>query len=179
MNPNLKEIKIKCHGSMTLELSQLEIIQGDLKDLSKKNFEKLKKQIIERGFSAPFFIWKDVSGPTVKYKLLDGTQRCRVLNEMKRDGWKIPRLPACEIEAENIHEAKRKLLAFASEYGNMTQDGLFAFSHGDIALPELEDFRFPEINLKSFAEDFYTTPEETPEEENKPPKVCPHCGELL
>jgi hypothetical protein len=183
----LKEIQVKCKGSMYLELEQLEVIQGDLKNLSKENYNKLRKQIIEQGFSAPFFIWRDDSGPKVKYKIIDGTQRYRVLTELKRsEGYKIPKLPVAEIEAETEFEAKKKLLSFVAQYGELTSEGLFKFiSDSNIDLPTLEDFRFPEINLDSFKAEFFDMPLDSDKEgaqeldesefsefEHK----CPKCG---
>lgn len=179
----LKEVQIKCKGSMTLELEQLTPFQGELKELSKANHDKLRKQIIELGFSEPICVWKNEN----KYYILNGHQRLRVLTEMKKaEGFKIPRLPVVEVEAETEHEAKKKVLALTSQFGNITGQGLFQFaSEANIDLPTLEDFRFPEINLDAFKAEFFDMPLESDKEGAQEldesefsefEHTCPKCG---
>lgn len=149
----LKEIQIKCQGAATLELEQLAPFQGNLKDLSKENYNKLRKQILELGFSEPICVWKNEN----KYHVLNGHQRLRVLTEMKKaEGFKIPRIPVNWVEAETEHEAKKKVLALTSQFGEINNQSLFEFaSLNNIDLPTLEDFRFPEIDLDKFKEEFF------------------------
>jgi hypothetical protein len=167
----LKEIEIKCKGSMTLELNQITPFQGDLKSLSKESYDKLRKQILELGFSSPFHVWKDEG----LYWCLDGHQRLRVLTEMKRsEGYKVPRLPVVEVEAASEFEAKKKVLALTSQFGEITNESLFEFSSfANIDLPTLKDFRFPELDMKKFEQSFFEDP---PEEKPKKTKTCPECG---
>lgn len=175
MNDRLKEIQIKCKGSMTLELEQLTPFQGGLKDLSKENYDKLRKQILELGFSEPICVWKDESGPRPVYNILNGHQRVRVLSEMKRsEGYKVPRLPVVEVEAESEFEAKKKVLSLTSQFGEITNESLFEFaSIANIDLPTLKDFRFPELDMKKFEQSFFEDP---PEPKPTKPKKCPECG---
>jgi len=179
----IKEIRIACTGAATLELEQIEPFQGNLKDLSKENYNKLRKQILELGFSEPMSVWKTPEG---KYMAINCHQRLRVLTEMKRaEGFKIPRLPVSFIEAETEHEAKKKILALTSQFGELTSAGLFEFaSLNNIDLPTLEDFRFPEINMDNFKAEFFDMPLdfEEPEDKGDPKdkeeelKTCPNCG---
>ncbi len=168
MSDKLKEIQIKCKGSMTLELEQLEPFQGSLKDLSKENYNKLRKQIIDLGFSEPICVWKNEG----KYNILNGHQRVRVLQEMKRsEGFKVPRLPVVEVEAASEHEAKKKVLSLTSQFGEISSDSLFEFaSLNNIDLPTLEDFRFPEIDMDEFKSEFFDG-EEKPSEDPVDPDV--------
>jgi len=53
-----KTISVQCEGAHLLDIDEIEIFQGSLKSLSDQNYEKLKKSILELGFSAPFFIWE-------------------------------------------------------------------------------------------------------------------------
>ncbi len=87
--------------------------QGDLKKLSKKNLDKLKKRILEDGFNVPFFVW-DHAGD---YKVLDGHQRLKALLSLREDGYDMPLLPVAIIEASDVSDAKKKLLAISSQYG--------------------------------------------------------------
>lgn len=168
----IKEIKISCIGAATLELEQIEPFQGSLKELSKENYDKLRKQIIELGFSEPCSVWKTPEG---RYKAINCHQRLRVLTEMKRsEGFKIPRLPVSFIEAESEFEAKKKVLALTSQFGEITNESLFEFaSIANIDLDTLKNFRFPELDMKKFEQSFFEDP---PEEKPKKTKTCPECG---
>ena len=69
----MEELKINCKGTTDILLSEINLIQGDLKSLSEKNFNKLKGQILTHGFIVPFFVTKLEE----KLFLLDGHQRFR------------------------------------------------------------------------------------------------------
>ena len=94
----MSQLKIKCKGSRLSNLKDLKVIQGGLKTLSDENKAKLRNRIEQFGFDAPFFVWRD--------KILDGTQRKQVLEEMEADGWKIGKVPVCDIQAASLKEAK-------------------------------------------------------------------------
>ena len=53
-----KLIRIACKGSHTLSIVYLQPFQGDLKVLTEENYQRLRKEIIERGFSEPIAIWQ-------------------------------------------------------------------------------------------------------------------------
>ena len=118
------KIVIKCKGHATLPIDQLLEFQGSLKRLTQKNREKLIGSICERGFIAPIFVWDD-SGD---YRLLDGHQRLKTLLWMRENGWDIPMIPVDIIEAENEQDAKKKLLAITSQYGEFDLDGFIEFT---------------------------------------------------
>jgi hypothetical protein len=173
----LKEIQVKCTGSMTLDIDQLVPFQGELKSLSKSNHDKLRKQIIELGFSEPFCVWKNEG----KYFLINGHQRLKVLTDMKlAEGFKIPRLPWVEVEADSEYQAKKKVLALTSQFGEITSASLFDFAAlANIDLPTLEDFRFPEIDF-SIPDGFQEPPEKKAPELKEPElKTCPSCGVII
>lgn len=173
-----KQINVECHGATILRLGQLQEFQGELKDLSQTNYERLKKSILENGFSFVFHVWKEGD----KYFILDGHQRYRTLKEMQREGFTIPPLPVAWVQAKSYREAKRKLLAGASQYGEVTSQGLYeqateaGFSADELAAA----CHFPEINFDRYKREFYDyeVPEETEEPEDKPcPGItCPKCG---
>lgn len=177
-----KTIRIACKGSMELNLEELNPFQGNLKELSKENYNKLRKSILELGFSAPCFVWKhNRSGD---WMILDSHQRVTVLTQMKQaEGYTIPKLPCVEIEASSEHEAKKKLLAITSNYGEITRDGLYEFaSLNNIDLPTLEDFRFPEIDMESWKAEFFDgeilqgTEDDQGKLDEKKKVQCPECG---
>lgn len=136
-------IEIKCQGARRVPLASLVVIQGDLKELSDEAGAKLRWRIEHQGFDAPLFIWQDM--------ILDGTQRYRVLNQMRADGWELPGglVPVCDIEAANLAEAKDRLLGFVSQYGTLTDEGLYEFLSG-MTDPHLESLDLPGFNLAAF-----------------------------
>lgn len=51
------------------------------------------------------------------YKALDGHQRIKALCSLREEGWDIPLLPVAFIEASDEADARKKLLAISSQYG--------------------------------------------------------------
>ncbi len=93
-------------------------LQGNLKELTQREYKKLKKSLLEHEIIVPFFVWHETG------KLLDGHQRERVfLNE----GW-IMDVPVLYISAKDEQDAKKKLLVISSQYGKVTQEGWDEFS---------------------------------------------------
>lgn len=126
------KIIVKARGNQTLPIDRLMEFQGNLKRLTQKNRERLMASILEKGFIAPIFVWDDAG----EYRLLDGHQRLKTLLWMREKGWDIPMLPVDIIEADDEQDAKKKLLAITSQYGEFTTDGYAEFIN-DI---EVEDF---------------------------------------
>lgn len=142
------KIEIKCKGAKTLDHKKMVPFQGELKDLSDQDYEKLKKNILELGFSEPISVWLK-SG---KHYLLNGHQRHRAIIKMVKEGYKCPPLPVNLIEAKDIKQAKKKVLSLTSQFGEMTKSGLEQFMiDADISFEEIkESFRFPEISFDDF-----------------------------
>ena len=149
------KIQVKAKGHTFLPIDRLIEFQGNLKRLTQQNREKLIASILEKGFIAPIFVWDEAG----EYRLLDGHQRLKTLLWMRQQGWDIPMLPVDIIEADDEQDAKKKLLAITSQYGEFTVegyaefindievedcvrlvDGDFMFRDGDIDL----DFQTPE-----------------------------------
>lgn len=107
----------------------------DLKRQTKEQAEKLKKSLVENGFSSPFFIWENGKSTYI----LDGHHREKALNELDAEGEKIPsKLPAVWVRAKNQNEAKKLILAYSSEYAKISRAGLENFIDG-FDLGELQD----------------------------------------
>lgn len=151
------KIEINCTGSDTIQLDELTEFQGELKERSAGDVEKIIKSIKKHGFSFPFFVWKNDG----KNNVLDGHGRLMALKQMAAAGEEIPALPCVYISAKDEAEAKEKLLKLNSQYGHMTADSVAAFlgdikiDFEEIALPSgvidfitestAEDFEFPEL----------------------------------
>ena len=145
-----KAIQIKCEGASTLPLDSLEPFQGEFKSLDRINAERLKREILMDGFSDPFNIWRDQD----HFWILDGHQRRLVLLSLRKDGYEIPDLPVVWVEADSFEQAKRKVLAQASQYGEVDQAGLIEMMNSAcLETSELIDtFRFPEIDFELLKE---------------------------
>jgi hypothetical protein len=162
-------IRVTCTGSTVLDLSELNDLQGDLKDLTTENYEKLKNSIFQYGISFPIFYWEDETG---KKFFLDGHQRRRTLLKMQEEGFIIPPLPADLIQAKDKIEAKKKLLLLNSKYGSMTQEGFDEFT-ADIPMEEIGDLLVLDDVM------FGTQEAETHEDKQiaqGKDHTCPKCG---
>lgn len=104
--------------------------QGELKFLSKENYNKLKNNIERRGFDLPIYVWIDEDG---KKWLLDGHQRKHVL---MTEGWNKP-IPYLVIKAKDKAEAAERLLEITSQFGTITQEGIDEYI-AKFELPELD-----------------------------------------
>lgn len=157
-------------------ITELTSTQGDLKFLSKINYDKLKKNIEKHGFDIPVTVWIDSQG---EKWLLDGHQRKHVL---ETENWNNP-IPYLVIKAPNMKTAAERLLEITSQYGTVTQEGLDEYI-AKFELPELETLEM--INFdgvfnfsieKAPAEDPNF---ESPEDKDNSKKLneiqCPECG---
>ena len=160
----------------TAPITELNATQGELKFLSKENYDKLKKNIEKHGFDIPVTIWIDSQG---EKWLLDGHQRKHVL---ETEGWNEP-IPYLVIKAPNMSTAAERLLAITSQYGTITQEGLdeyiAKFELPDMEMNTLTNFDgIFNFSIEPGAQDAELEPEI--EEDNRPDKinelVCPECG---
>ena len=161
-------------------ITELNATQGDLKFLSKENYDKLKKNIEKHGFDIPVTVWVDSQGD--KW-LLDGHQRKHVL---ETEGWFNP-IPYLVIKAANMATAAERLLAITSQYGTITQEGLDEYI-AKFELPEAEVFDITSFDgLFKFAIEAEKEPEpdfeplgDEDKKDNRLDKLneiqCPECG---
>ena len=124
------EISKELNHLEKVPVDSLQEFQGDLKDLTSREYSKLKKSLLEFGFITPIFTWGS--------KIIDGHQRLHV---MINEGW-IQDVPILRISAHNEQDAKRKLLVISSQYGRVTQEGFdeFTFDLDDDWLTETVQF---------------------------------------
>lgn len=167
------EVRVRCEGAGLVKIDDLLPFQGNLVELSEEGYRKLKNEIIDDGFSDPFDVWKQPS--TNKLYVLDGHQRLSTLKRMRQEGWTVPELPLNWIEADDMRQAKRKLLAFRSRFGKMTSGGLAEFMKtSGIEFQEVAaSFEFPEINFAELAPMFNTFPPRSQGAEGETPTFAP------
>ena len=149
----VKTIKIECTGTENIDIDSLIELQGNLKELSTEGYTRLKDSIIKYGFSFPMFVWKNEG----KNYIIDAHQRKKTLQKLREEGYNIPPLPTVFINAKDRIEAKEKLLQLNSNYGKITQDGLYEFLNepgAELDFELLEDIDLPEINMSEFNNEF-------------------------
>lgn len=154
-----KKIEIKVQGATALPYTELVPFQGELKSLHKEDYEKLKKQILELGFSDAIAVWKN-DGQNF---ILNGHQRLRTVQTMvEKEGYDCPPLPIIQVEADDYLQAKKKVLALTSQYGKVEKQGLYEFIHDAGIEPEdlVANFRLPEIDMGKFMDEFINDSED-------------------
>lgn len=118
-------IKVCCSTADSLPYTALTAFQGDLKHLSEDGYKKLRGEIITGGFSFAIHVWKNGE----KNYVIDGHQRLTTIKRMvEEDGFVCPHLPVVFIEAATLQEAKAKVLAGTSQYGEMTPQSVYTFA---------------------------------------------------
>lgn len=148
-----KTLTVTVKGSESIPLDKLEPFQGNLKHIGKEQYENFRKNLIEFGISFVVHVWKNEGHNYI----IDGHQRVFTLTQMKKiEGWVIPDVPVAVVEAENFAQAKRKVLAAASQYGTMTQESLSTYlKDNDIPFDEIvASFHFAEVNFLEMADEF-------------------------
>ena len=184
-----KQIKIACGSGIEMMLEDIIDLQGNLKELTDEKRRALRSQIEDTGFAFAPHVWKNPADS--KHYLIDGHQRMAVVRDMVKDGWVCPPIPVVTVEADSLQSAKVRVLQSVSQYGKVTNQGLFEFLQ-DIQLdPRGLDLKFdiPNINLEKFAEAFYPLPNpdaaepvvvpSTEVEQGQFSKLvhtCPKCG---
>jgi hypothetical protein len=152
----LKTIKITVEAKTTIPLAKLEPFQDEIKTLPKEEYERMRANILKYGFSFAVHVWKDKG----KNYIIDGHQRTFTLRQLETiEGYEIPPIPVAIVQAKSFKEAKQKVLAGASQYGRMSEQGLFDFMKSNAIQFELlaGHFDFPEINLGQFSDTFFKT----------------------
>lgn len=152
-------VKISCKGAGTLALTQLTPLQGAFKILTDENRRRLVREIMTDGFIEPISVWEDPKTATIY--ILNGHQRFDALTWLKEHGWtdadgvhwkvKVPQIPITYVEADDLANAKRKVLALASQYGAVSTQGLRTLID-ELGIPASDlsqQFNFPEVDIAS------------------------------
>jgi hypothetical protein len=148
---------------------------NNLKSEKGREVAKLKLSILENGFTVPFILWRNKKETYV----VDGTGRKLALELLEYEGHAIEDLPVIYVKAKNLTEAKKKVLAVSSSYGEVDAESWRNFT-SDL---DLDDIDLAFVELDGFDPDSIL--KELDESDNKKPKkgktqfikTCPHCGE--
>jgi len=149
-----KEISIHCKGNRYLKYSELKAFQGNLKEMSKENYQKLKALILKHGLIAPIFVWN-------QKEILDGHGRLLVLKELFKEGYSIADIPIVDIDAKTRKEAAEILLSINSHFQTIKGEGLYEFMHNfELDFDTMKDYTLPDIDLSHFEASFFEKKEE-------------------
>lgn len=133
----------------TIPLSKIEPFQHNMKTLSDENYQKLRREIEETGFSFAVHVWEYMG----KTHCLDGHQRIECLKRMY-EGRPDPLVPVVYVQASSFAEAKRKTLSAASQYGEFNTEGLQKML-AEIEIPQelvAGHFSIPQVDLSQIVE---------------------------
>ncbi len=164
-----KVIKNKVLETKLVNWRKLDWFQGNLKELSKVNYEKLKKSLIEKNFISPFYVWKN--------QILDGHHRKKAMEMLEQEGYTIPeKLPAVHLDLKDKKEAAGVLLAINSQFAKITEDGLYEFMNDfEIDISDMSDFELGNIDMDKFGAGYFDISQPTEAIDDKT-TTCPKCG---
>lgn len=135
------EVKNRIIKTELVDIAKLTPFQGKLKTLDDKNFNKLRKSIIDEGFSFTVHVWEN-GGVTY---IIDGHQRVSVLTQMRKQGIEVPPISCSFVSAKTYRDAKKLVLLAVSQYGKIQKDGFLEFVEGEDF--DFEDFDFPDLTF--------------------------------
>ncbi len=181
---NKKEIKIIVEGKKTLPYKEIIETQGQLKSLSKENYEKLKQLFLQEDFAFCLNIAMVKGKP---FGLLDGHQRLRTIRTMvEEEGYQLVdikgkptnKLPVTVTHCKNKEHAGQLILSAVSQFGKIDEEGLYEFiNEFAVDINSLETFDLPDFDVDRFIKGYKG---ETPEDEEPTGKsqttICPACG---
>jgi len=142
-----RTIVIAVKTQLHVNYKKLIPFQDGLKTLSEDRYAGLKTQIIENGFSFAIHVWRD----EYDYYILDGHQRREAVRRMvEEECWICPDLPVVVVGANNYLQAKHKLIAGASTYGEVHVDKLVSQAkQANINAEDLlRNYNFPSIKTE-------------------------------
>lgn len=184
----MKQILVTCDPDerlLRLPIDELNVLQGDLKEMSLEDYEKFRALVLRDGVNFALHVWKELltvkskseakrvacqaggqddGNRVFKWWLIDGTGRKRMLTKMRdMDGFTVPPLPCVEIFAASLDEAKLQILSASSAFHKMTHQGLYEFSQG-LSLPavKLLDYSLPHVRLPKYMQEFHDEPDTSP-----------------
>ena len=172
--PGMEAIRNRIVKNELVDIEKLTPFQGTLKTLDDARFNKLRKSLIEEGFSFTVHVWENAD---VIY-IIDGHQRVSVLTQMRKQGYEIPLINCAFISAKTYRDAKKLVLLAVSQYGKIQKQGFAEFVQGEDF--EMDDFDFPDLtfDLNDLSFDTSAEPEKEYNEaieddvpESAPPRV--------
>lgn len=121
----MKEIKNRVIKQDFINWREMEWIQGDLKDITHKQLDKLIHSIMTEDIIKAFHVWENDN----KLYCLDGNHLRKALEEIEnRKLASIPdKLKADFIKCDNMKQAARAVLKYSAIYTQIASEGLFDF----------------------------------------------------
>lgn len=117
--------RIKIHNidkHPTVKYEDFVELQGDFKQRSQEQIEKLSNRIIEVGFKYDFIVWES---PDKTLYIVDAHGRKEALKHLENSGYTVPKVPYTRIQAKDIDEAKKEILYLNSKYGTIFENSEF------------------------------------------------------
>lgn len=104
-----------------------------------------------------------------------------MLHSLLEEGYTIGDLPVVDVAAKDKRGAAKIVLALNSQYGKVTDEGLYEFMHEtDLEPIDLEGIVLPDIDMGAFTESYFDGGEPTGDPETtKAVRECPSCGYKL
>lgn len=161
-------IPIKIKGDLRrVPWKSLKPFQGNLKEMSEDDAEKLRGSLLKFGWRFPIFVWKEKKNNWIH----DGHGRLNVLKKLLEEGYTIGDIPVVDIQAKDKQEAGELLLALNSRFGKATPEGLYEFiNEMGIDVETLLDYDFPDIDIDDFVSEFFEVPADGADETPEPPE---------
>jgi len=153
-------------------IEKCELWEKNPRGITKKDFERLKKQIQKLGVYKPLIACQENG----KYIILGGNMRLRALQEL---GYKDVELSI--VEAKTEKEKIEYSLSDNDRVGYYEEEKLAELIYPHLDELELEDFKIDigeAISLKGVVEDIgpNLSPEKEIDENLETQNVCPRCG---
>lgn len=138
------EIENRIVKTKLVDIKNLNAFQGKAKTIDQVNTNKLRKLLIEEGFSFSCHVWENAG----KIWVIDGHQRLYVLRSLQKEGYKIPKITCTFISAHDFKAAKKLVLMAISQYGKLDKEGFHDFIGHD-------EFDFSDFDFPNIADDFF------------------------
>lgn len=163
----METIKNRIIKTELVDIDRLTPFQGTLKTLDDARFNKLRKSILEEGFSFTVHVWENAD---VIY-IIDGHQRVSVLTQMRKQGYEVPPINCAFVSAKTYRDAKKLVLLAVSQYGKIQKEGFIDFVQGEDF--DFGDFDFPDLtfDLADLSFDVSEPPGERQYDETKEDEV--------
>jgi len=121
-------IEFKCQVTDVIPFTSLLPFQGNLKQRSADDIQKLANSLLVDGLLMPFVIWQKPGEEHPSY-VLDGHARISAIQHIAEEHPEVLKesYPFLVVLAETLEEAKKQLLQISSSYGKITPKGLATF----------------------------------------------------
>ena len=135
-------IRVACDTKDSIDWRMIKPLQGNYKNRTEKQIEKLRNLIVKRGIRFPSFVAR-IEGDVWA---IDTHGRLLAYERLENEGYAIPPIPVVYVHAKDKNEAKQLLLECDSRYGSVSQSGFDEF---------VEDFEISAFIDEADMNEFY------------------------